>query len=104
MTKFLALAFTAFGLAALQSVMTASVAEAKIVCRDGFQVSGGREISTPYCNDALVAAVARERGFKVSDAEVRNKPSKKNEICRWVGGDIRINHYCPDDHSDSPDR
>jgi hypothetical protein len=84
--------FSATAVVLLSSV----VAEAKIVCRDGFQVVSGQEISTPYCNDGLVAQVAREYGMNVSAETVRNSPSAKDEICRFVGSDIRIQHYCND--------
>jgi hypothetical protein len=92
------------GLALLAAGAFGHAAQASIVCRDGFQINYGRAISTPYCNDALVAAVAREHGFKVSDGEIRNNPSRKNEVCRFVGDDIRINHYCPDNDTSTPDR
>jgi hypothetical protein len=72
-------------------------AEARIVCREGFQVVGGREISTPYCNDNYLAEVARARGIAVSDEAVRNSPSLKDEVCRQIGRDIRIQHYCDTD-------
>jgi hypothetical protein len=72
-------------------------AEARIVCHEGYQVVDGQEISTPYCNDNYVAAVARSRGVKVSDEAVRNNPAKKDEICRAMGSDIRIQHYCDTD-------
>jgi hypothetical protein len=77
-------------------LVSSAVAEAKIECRDGFQVVEGREISTPYCNDNLVAQVAREHGMKVSEETVRNSPSAKDEVCRFVGSDIRIQNYCND--------
>lgn len=87
-------AVAALGVAAL--AMSAMSAEARIVCREGFQVVHGQEISTPYCSDNYVAAIARQYGDKVSDAEVRNSPAKKNEICRWIGTDTRIRSYCDD--------
>jgi hypothetical protein len=77
-------------------VMSAASAEARIVCREGYQVVNGREISTPFCNDNYVATIARQYGDRVSDAEVRNNPAKKNEICRWIGTDSRIRNYCDD--------
>jgi hypothetical protein len=86
--------------ASAASAFVCGTAEARIVCRDGYQVSGGQEISTPYCNDEYLAQVARERGTKVSAAEVRNNPNRKDEICRHIGYDIRIREYCPSD-SDS---
>lgn len=90
---------SSFAIAALgfgSLVISAVSAEARIVCREGFQVVQGQEISTPYCNDNYVATIARQYGDKVSDAEVRNNPAKKNEICRWIGSDTRIRNYCDD--------
>ncbi len=49
-----------------------------------------------YCNDGLVAQVAREHGMNVSEETVRNSPSTKDEVCRFVGNDIRIQNYCND--------
>ena len=79
-------------------------AEARIVCREGFQVVNGREISTPYCNDNYLAAVAPQYGVKASDEEVRNNPSLKDRICRLAGSDIRIMNYCPDAHGNDSSR
>jgi hypothetical protein len=86
----------AIGLAAYAAVflVAGSSAEAAIICNEGFQLSGGREISTPYCNDNYVAEVARKHGFKVSNQEVRNNPARKDEVCRFVGSDTRISQYC----------
>jgi hypothetical protein len=86
----------ALAAAAVIILATSSVAEAKIECRDGFQIVNGQEISTPYCNDGLIAKVARERGMNVSEDNVRNSPSTKNEVCRFVGDDIRVQNYCDD--------
>jgi len=69
-------------------------AEARIKCHEGFQVVNGREIATPYCTDAYIAQVAREHGFKATAQQVRNNPSFRNKICRWVGSDIRIREDC----------
>jgi hypothetical protein len=71
-------------------------ANAAIACHDGFQIINGQEISTPYCNDAHLAQIAREHGFKVTADEVRNNPARKYEICRWVGSDMYAQDYCPD--------
>jgi hypothetical protein len=72
-----------------------------IQCDGDFQVVDGQEISTPYCRDNALAAVARERGFDVSDAAIRNNPERKQEVCRWIGSDIRTRPACdevlPDD-------
>lgn len=92
-----------FSAAAAALLLSSAVAEAKIECRDGFQIVNGQQISTPYCNDGLVGSVAREHGMKISDETVRNNPSAKDEVCRWVGSDIRIQNYC-NDVDEGPDR
>jgi len=39
---------------------------AAITCRDGTQNVQGSWIATPYCQDLLLAQVARENGFPAS--------------------------------------
>lgn len=99
MPKSLVSALFAAGLAAVQMPLGAAEAEARIVCRDGFQSSGGREISTPYCRDAHLAEIARRHGVRVSDAEVRANPARKDEVCRFLAGNMYARDYCPDDGS-----
>ncbi len=67
---------------------------AAIDCRDGYQLVQGNRLATPYCQDALLAAVARQYGFKTTAAAVRNNPNHKREICRFVGRDIRVQENC----------
>lgn len=74
-------------------VATATSAQA-IRCNGNYQAVNGQEISTPYCRDKALAAVAKEHGFNVSDAMVRNNPARKQEICRWIGSDIRTRPAC----------
>ena len=92
-----------FAAAAAMAFLSSATAEAKIECREGFQVVNGQDISTPYCNDGLIAQVGRDHGMKVSAETVRNSPSTRNEVCRFVGSDIRIQHYC-NDNGNSSDR
>jgi hypothetical protein len=96
MPKALFMALAVLGLAVLQSAAMTRTAEAAIVCKDGFQNSGGNWISTPYCNDALLAQVARRRGVRVSDDEVRQSASKKYELCRMLEHHPEVGNYCPD--------
>lgn len=91
------IALSACGLAAASLALAVPAAEAKIVCRDGFQVVNGSEISTPYCNDADLARIAREHGVRVSADEVRNNPAKKYELCRFIGSSPSASSYCPDE-------
>lgn len=71
-----------------------AAADARIVCKNGFQAVGGNLIATPYCQDDLLAKVAREHGMPASAARVRNNPNYKREVCRFVGNDIRIMEHC----------
>jgi len=84
--------------------LSSAYAHAGIICHEGYQVVQGREISTPYCNDNYVAAVARKHGMDVSDSAVRNSPSVKDEVCRWAGHDPRIKEYCNSVDGADPDR
>jgi hypothetical protein len=97
MSKTLLIAFSLVGFATLQSLALAPSAAAAILCKDGFQKSAGNWISTPYCNDAHLAQIARNHGMRVSDAEVRESPSKKDEVCRLLNGFPAARDYCPDD-------
>jgi hypothetical protein len=81
---FLAVSISAFG---------ASSAKA-IECKEDYQIVQGQPISTPYCRDGYLAQVAREYGFKTSPAAIRNNPSRKEEICRFIGTDIRVQTAC----------
>ncbi len=81
-------------LVALAAAGLATPATAAITCRDGAQLVSGSYISTPYCQDKLLADVAREYGFKVSFAEIRNNPNTKRNICVYVGKDVRVHENC----------
>jgi hypothetical protein len=74
-------------------------AEAAIKCSGGYQIVNGSPIATPYCQDNLVAQVAREQGFKASESAVRNNPNYKRELCRYVGRDNRLTTACVDENS-----
>lgn len=91
-------------IAVLSSAGTATVADAAILCKDGFQKSGSGWISTPYCNDAELARVARKHGVRVSDAEMRANPARKYEICRFLSGSLAARDYCPDSDGTSRGR
>ena len=72
-----------------------------ITCHGDYQVVNGQEISTPFCRDNALASVARQAGFHISDSAIRNNPAKKEEVCRYLGSDIRVYTACeevlPDD-------
>ncbi|MDQ8700120.1 hypothetical protein [Hyphomicrobium sp. LHD-15] len=97
MPKVFLMALTAVGVATLQFSVMAQTANAAIVCKDGFQNSDGNWISTPYCNDAHLAQLARNLGVKVSDEELRANPAKKDEVCRFIGNIGPGSEYCPDE-------
>lgn len=77
----------------------AGPAEARIACVNGNQIVNGVPLATPYCQDELVAKVARERGVKVSANEIRNNPNLKRNVCQHVGRDNRIYMACIDANS-----
>lgn len=73
----------------------AGYAQAQIRCDGSFQITRrGERIVTPYCEDAEVAAVAREYGMRVSAAAVRGNPSIKQRVCQFAGADLRIRDTC----------
>lgn len=80
--------------ASFAALAMAAPAEAAIKCKGGYQLVQGNLISTPYCQDGLLAAVARQYGFRTSAAAIRNNPNHKREICRFVGRDIRVQENC----------
>lgn len=69
-------------------------AEAAIKCVNGAQLVSGSYIITPYCQDKLLAQVAREYGHRVSFAEIRDNPNSKRIVCLHVGRDIRVYENC----------
>jgi hypothetical protein len=81
---------------ALFGVLTAAPAQAGISCRGGFQSVSGQPIATPYCQDQYVAQVARAYGIRVSDAEIRNNPNTKRNVCQQIGRDNRVYIACLD--------
>lgn len=85
---------TVISLAVLMSFVTIAPASARIVCKNGLQRSSGQWIATPYCQDALLAKVARTYGTRVSAKSIRNNPNKKRNLCHFIGSDTRISHIC----------
>ncbi|WP_295559643.1 hypothetical protein [uncultured Hyphomicrobium sp.] len=84
---------------AMPVALVGTSAEARIKCVNGNQIVSGSPIATPYCQDELVAKVAREYGVKVSADAVRNNPNLKRNVCAHVGRDIRIYQACIDTNS-----
>lgn len=87
--------------AAIAASAAMAPAEARIVCNGSYQLVAGQEISTPYCRDKNLAQVARERGMKVTDADIRNNPNTKESVCRVIGRLNRVSDACNSDSDSS---
>lgn len=81
-------------LSSVLAAVWAAPAAAGIDCRNGYQSVQGNLLATPYCQDKLLASVAREYGSRVSFAEIRDNPNAKRDVCRLVGRDIRVYENC----------
>ncbi len=79
---------------ALLAMSAGPSAQAEIVCAHGFQMVQGSWLATPYCQDELVAKVAREYGMGVSVEAIRRNANFKREVCRLIGQDIRVKENC----------
>ncbi|MDX2290494.1 MAG: hypothetical protein NW217_16965 [Hyphomicrobiaceae bacterium] len=75
-------------------------ATAAIRCHESYQIVQGNYISTPYCEDNYLAEVARTYGTRVAARDIRNDPNRKEQVCRLVGGDIRVMDICAQYRSD----
>lgn len=86
----------AIGGAMLMAVGSVVPADAAIQCQGRTQWNSAADawISSPYCEDNLIAAVARSHGMKVSNVAVRQNPNTKAEACRFAGSDIKISDLC----------
>ncbi|CFX06163.1 exported protein of unknown function [Candidatus Filomicrobium marinum] len=80
--------------ATLPIFAAATPAAAKIRCDGAYQIVNGSLIATPYCGDNYLASVAQSYGSHVSARAIRNNPSKKEEVCRLVGHDTRVQDIC----------
>ncbi len=78
----------------ISPMLGVSSAEARIKCHNGYQIVQGNQLATPYCQDKLLARVARQYGTKVSAREIRNNPNLKRNICVLIGRDIRVQENC----------
>lgn len=77
-------------------LMLSSPVSAAIACKNGYQRVQGNEIATPYCQDELLAQVARSYGNRTSAYTIRTNPNAKRDVCRLVGRDIRVQSVCID--------
>lgn len=78
----------------LPLLATATPAAAKIRCDGAYQIVNGSLIATPYCGDNYLAQVASSYGSRVSARAIRNNPSTKEQVCRLVGHDTRVQDIC----------
>ena len=86
----------------LVSLLPVTSTEARIRCNGAYQIVRGQgEIATPYCQDNYLAQVARSYGIRVSNAAIRQNPSRKEEVCRAIGHDARVNDLCVQYRNDS---
>lgn len=79
------------------ALLSTGAAEAAIRCDGGLQIINGQSISTPYCRDNYLAAVANQYGIGVSAQAVRSNPNVKREICVAIGHDVRVREACASD-------
>ena len=68
--------------------------QARTSCANGFQQVQGSWLSTPYCQDQLVAEVARQYGMNAPVKAIRSNPNFKRDVCRLIGQDIRVKENC----------
>jgi hypothetical protein len=72
----------------------ADAASAEIRCNGTFQIVAGQLIETPWCEDSNLAEVARAYGTKVTAQEIRKRPLLKQQLCRFIGYDLRVKDTC----------
>ena len=83
------------GLVAVLAMAISAEAYAGIKCSGRYQVvSGHGHLATPYCADEYLARVARGYGTRVSGSAIRRNPSRKEEICQFIGHDSRVADIC----------
>ena len=89
-------AFTALGGALIYVATSIVPASAAIKCQGAYQYNpaAGAYIASPYCEDNLVATVARANGMQVTNKQVRQNPNTKKRACRFAGSDDRIREIC----------
>ena len=89
-------AFAALGGALFYVVTSALPASAAIKCQgpDQWNSAAHAWIPSRFCEDNLVATVARSHGMRWSNAAVRQNPNIMAEACRFAGSDIRITDIC----------
>ena len=84
------------GRRAVVGMMLAQRLRPRLPARTAFSWCKATIIATPYCQDELLAQVARQYGMRASAADIRNNPNFKRQVCRFVGRDIRVQETCID--------
>jgi hypothetical protein len=77
---------------ALSCASTSSYAGQR--CDGDFELVRGSWVSTRYCRAVQISSVAREMGMRVSPETIMKNPSKADEVCRFIGSDIRVQPAC----------
>ncbi len=94
MARATAIRLAATAVVPLAVLLVTTPVSAAIHCEGGYQRVAGGFVSTPYCEDANLAAVARDRGQSTSADMIRHSYRAKRAACRLVGGDIRVSEAC----------
>jgi hypothetical protein len=82
-------------LAALAALLCLAMpVSAEIRCDGSFQIVGGQSIVTPWCEDDNLARVARAYGAKATAQAIRQNPNLKQQLCRFIGYDLRVRDAC----------
>lgn len=91
MNKTLTLAAIGGAMLASATMLVPAPADAAIQCKGRHQwnTAANAWISSPYCEDKLIAQVA---GY--SFQAIRTSPNLKAEACRFAGSDMRIRDLC----------
>lgn len=76
--------------AVVMTLAATGPARAAIKCDGDYQVVGGHEVATPYCEDNYTATVAQTYGLHVTKQEMRDNPARRSEVRRMIGYDLRL--------------
>jgi hypothetical protein len=93
MTKETSVCFMRLAALAAALCLTSPVS-AEIRCDGSFQLVGGQLIETPWCEDDNLAKVARSYGATASARAIRENPNLKQQLCRFIGYDLRVKDTC----------
>jgi hypothetical protein len=95
------------GIAAIgAATLGTAPAEARIRCKDGYQIIRGVGLhSSPYCEIQYLAHVARRSyGVSTSFRRLRNSVDERERVCQVVGHDSRVYSTCLEYRNDSDHR